>query len=120
MRYPTSGANSAAIEPASGAVRNVLGKDISTTRIFWLRSIWYAPSGTDGALVLCDATAGSTGGSGTIVARLPAATSNITGLPAGYREFAPPGLKFTAGCAAYLAASGAIAIGSVGGSGYEE
>ena len=120
MRYAVSGANTAAIEPVTGALRNLLGKDITTNRVFWLRAVWYGSSGTQGDLYLYDATAGAT--SGTKVAAYPALMVALDnpGLNAGYREIAPPGLKFKSGCCAWLAVSGAIAVGECGGAGYEE
>ena len=120
MRYPVSGSNSSAVEPATGAAQSLLGRNIPTGRTFWLRGVWYASSGTQGNLLLYDATAGATVGSGTLKIHLPAWLTATGGLEAGHRQFPPPGLQFRTGCCAALAASGAIAIGGVGGCGYEE
>ena len=116
MRYAVSGANTSAIEPATGAVRSILGRNIPTGRVFWLRWINYISSSTYGALLLYDATAGATVGSGTLVASLTAVLAGDS----GQRNFGAPGLKFLTGCCCALEASGAIAIGKVSGGGYEE
>ena len=116
MRYPISGANSSAIEPATGAAQSVLGRNIPTGRVFWLRWVSFAPSSTYGALLLYDATAGATVGSGTLKVSLP----SVLGGGPGFYNFGAPGLKFTAGCCAALEASGSIGIGKVAGGGYEE
>ena len=120
MRYPVSGANSSAIEPSTGANRSLLGRDIPTGRTFWLRGVWYGSSGTQGAFLLYDCTAGSTAfTSSTLRASLPAVLAATGGYVAGMIEFPPPGLEFKTGCCAALAASGAIAIGNAGGCGFE-
>jgi len=116
VRYSVSGANSSAIEPASGAVQSVLGRNIPTGREFWLRWITFGSSATYGDLMLYDATAGATVGSGTKKISLPAI---LAGGP-GHYNLGAPGLKFISGCCAALEASGSIGIGVVAGGGYEE
>ena len=120
-RYAISGSSVSTITPTSGATkRNILGKAITTGRVFWLRNIWYGSSGTDGDLWLFDASAAAT--VTTPVAVLPSYISGVhMGLAQpGYFEWGPPGLKFSTGCVAELAISGSIAAGAVGGAGYEE
>ena len=119
MRYPISGANSSAIEPASGAAQSLMGRNIPTGRTFWLRGLWYGSSATYGDLLLYDCTAGATVGSGTLKGGFPAWLTATGGLSAGFKEFPPPGLEFKTGCCVALAASGAIGVGGAGGCGYE-
>ena len=122
-RYAVSGSNTSAITAATASTfYNVLGKDITSGRVFWLRCIWYGSSGTDGDLLLYDVSQGNEATDGTKVAVLPSYLSAIhSGIQRpGYFEWAPPGLKFATGCCVELAVSGSIAIGKVGGNGYEE
>jgi hypothetical protein len=119
MRYAVSGANTDAIEPATGAVQSVIGRDLPSTRAaFWLTWIGYIGSGTGGYVYLYDATAGATVGSGTLRATLQAATA-VDDRPFVIK-FPSPGLKFTAGCCAAFSASGTIAAGGMYGGGFEE
>ena len=119
-RYAISGSTVSTIEPTTGSKRNILGKAITSGRVFWLRNIWYGSSGTDGDLRLYDASAAAT--VTTPVAVLPSYLAGVhSGLARpGYFEWGPPGLKFSTGCVADLAVSGSIAAGAVGGAGYEE
>ena len=120
MRYPVSGSNSSAIEPATGVVQSLLGRNIPTGRTFWLRGLWYGSSGTQGDLLLYDATAGAALAATSLKCRLPAWLTATGGLEAGHRQFPPPGLQFRSGCCVALAASGTIGVGAAGACGYEE
>ena len=119
-RYAISGTNVSTIEPVTGTKRYLLGKAFSSGRVFWLRSIWYGSSGTDGDLWLFDASAAATVTTPTVV--LPSYLAGVhSGLARpGYFEWAPPGLKFSTGLVAALAASGSLTAGEAGGAGYEE
>ena len=122
-RYAVSGSNSAAIAPATAStLRNVLGKDITSGRVFWLRNIWYGSSGTDGDLLLYDVSAGDNATNGTKKAVLPSFLAAIhSGIARpGYFEWGSPGVKFATGCCVMLAVSGSMGIGTLGGAGYEE
>ena len=119
QRYPVSGANSSAVEPATGAAQSLMARNIPSGRTLWLKGFWYGSSSTQGDFLVYDCTAGATVGSGTLKGRFPAVLAATGGLQAGRFEFPGPGLEFKTGCCVALAASGAIGVGGAGGCGYE-
>lgn len=119
-RYEVSGANSVAISEATLAGHNLIGKAISTGRVFKLRTAWVYNAVSEFILTISDcATSSSATGlaSATTVGRLPiVCASGVT----TQVDIPEPGLKFATGCVATFDASGTIAIGDCGGAGYEE
>lgn len=139
MRYPVSGASTAAISPATASSNQSIGVSITPGRVFWLRAVWTVPNATSGPLHIIDATVGSTATTPALVLplRLPAKTitavtvvtatdtvTAVTTFPLALdkliHSFSPPGLKFSTNPVARLAASGSIAAGEIGCLGYEE
>ena len=131
MRYPVSGMATGAIPaPAAGGVSgpiNLLGRDITVGRVFWLRKAWFYNNVAQVNISLCDAATTATGPTGTIwvqnvdnVRCIVQVCSGPTNAQKGFTEveFPAPGLKFVTGCRAAcdLTTSGTY----VGGLGYEE
>lgn len=130
MRYSVSGSNTTAVSGgtggATGLVQYLLGKGITTGRVFWLRGIYVSPNGTDAGASIYDASAGSTVDGEVAVLRLTGVTSAAVVNGSGIWNLPAPGLKFTTGVAVRFDGSGVAtgvctgAIGSLGGWGYEE
>ena len=114
--YAVSGSNSAAITPATASsAQYVLGKAITSGRVFWLRGLSVAYNATNGPIHLVDASSGATATGAVLSVILdPSSDRNVV------LKFAPPGLQFRTGCAAFLDASGSIPIGRISGWGFEE
>ena len=134
MRYPVSGSATGAIPaPAAGGVSgpiNLLGRAITTGRVFWLRKAWFynGKGQATAGVSLCDSTTTATGPTGanwvTNADGVRAIVQVVSGPSGGlnantFVEFPAPGLKFVTGCmvACELTSSGVIGCG---GSGYEE
>lgn len=115
-RYPVSGSNTVAISPATASSNQLIGPGIASGRTLWIRSIWFGSNATLGPLMICDATVGSTATGATIALDMVDVAS--AGTPNVY-NFNEPGVKFTTNPVAMMYASGSIAIGQVGYSGYE-
>ena len=142
MRYAVKGSNTADVTGCSGAnLVGLMGKNITTGRVFWLTKVWYPPHGTTGKVILFDATVGAAATAAlamTTTAAKPiifmlsatqgvvaaatvggAAQPNVGAL-GGHMDFAAPGLKFQTGVCIAFNTSGSATIGSCGGEGYEE
>ena len=119
MRYPISGSNTVTLDGTANLTgQALLGRNLSTGRVFWLRQVrvWNASAGN--ILALFDASVGTTYAATAALARIEAATGGVTRV-----SFDAPGLRFYTNCLIARNAttvSGAFAAGSVGGSGYEE
>lgn len=120
MRYPISGNNTVTLNgTASLAGQALLGRNLTTGRVFWLREAWIYNASTGNILALFDASVGTTYAATAALFRVVADGPNEMTKVA----FAAPGLKFATNCAIAREAttvSGAFAAGSCGGSGYEE
>ena len=116
-RYAVSGANSVAIGEATGNVVNLVGKTISTGRVFWLRSAWIYNAVSEFLLNIADSATSATGITGGTVNKMcvvcASGRTTMVDIPA-------PGLKFSTGCAVVFDVSGTVAVGDAGGNGYEE
>ena len=118
-RYSVSGVGAGTISEASGTTRPLLGSEITSGRVLWLRNFWIYNDASELPVNLQDATAGDT---------MAVADSRFVLMAASGRntmvEFPAPGLKFTTGCAIIGDGTGAAAAaftqGEYGGSGYEE
>ena len=117
MRYPTSGANAAALDSTQGDL--LLGGAITSGRILWLRSAWFYNShaSEDAIINLQDGSSDCT---------VSTATVQMGGVVCPFGKFTmvdipAPGLKFSTGCSALKdTTAGTVAIGDCGGNGYEE
>ena len=125
MRYPVSGANTAAITPATASSRQSIGVSITAGRVFWLRGVWTTPNATTGPVLIMDATVGSTATGSVLAIALSREAASATvweGPPIRdtIHTFGVPGIKFATNPVACLEASGSIPIGHIGCFGYEE
>ncbi len=131
MRYAVSGALATALAEVTGPAQNLLGKAITTGRVFWLKSLWALATASGGSIMLMDQVVSATATSVESTSRfrmLVASTKyNATDMglyPTGLFgkvDFPSPGLKFSLGCAVGLEGGcTALAIGHAGGMGYEE
>ena len=129
MRYSVSGANDTIISglPAKTVV-DLLGNDITTGRVLWLRGMWAWSLSGGGVLDLWDGTQGqvATASTASLKFRLGYASAAATDIGTTTMvEFPAPGLKFSTGCGVVMdetpgTATSRFAVGSVGGYGYEE
>ena len=137
MRYAVSGTNDvlldATVDATGGtgpagdptslmAGRSVLGENLPTGRVLWLRSLWAHDASSAVDLIVFDGSAGdmATGSTTTcpkrLVVRCASGQLTMVDIPA-------PGLKFSTGCSVQKSATTASACfppGSVGGAGYYE
>ena len=96
----------------------LLGEDIPTGRVFWLRSVWAYDASAAVLLHLFDATVAvnATDSSRKLLLQCASGSLTMADIPA-------PGLKFKTGCVVCkdtTDASGCFTPGSVGGAGYYE
>ena len=122
MRYPVSGSNTTLLDGTPTLTGQlVLGKNLTTGRALWLRSIWvHSASSVSGEvqLSLIDASAAVAAATSNRLMHIVAATGRTTMV-----DFPAPGLKFATGCCIQkdvTTVSSPFAVGSVGGCGYEE
>jgi len=130
-RYAVSGAVTTIVEATESATgkggsatslragQNLIGENMRSGKVFWLRSFWCFQDVTAGGpLHLIDATAGDTDVTDSMYrASIGTASGDTTMV-----EFPAPGLKFTTGCLVSpdTSATNVWGIGRVGGSGYYE
>jgi hypothetical protein len=118
-RYKISGENSTALDGTSTLTgQNLLGQNLGTDRVLWLKSAWFYNATTGVFVSLIDATAGTAAATTNRKYRVSCATGDTTQV-----TFPGPGLKFETGCCAVkdsTNASGSFGIGDCGGSGWEE
>jgi len=123
MRYAISGSCTDAISAMGDATKakNLLGKNITTGRVLWLRNAHFYDASGAQTVQLYDVTQDTAKTAGSLIINIPCASGRLTMV-----EFPPPGLKFSTGCCAILDAtastgvSGAFPVEAIGGSGYEE
>jgi len=131
-KYAISGANDTLLDATADATavtavadpthimagRNVLGRNITTGRSFWLRSFWAYDASGPITLTLHDASAGTSRLSTAIKAKIRCASGQTTMV-----DWPKPGLRFATGCVVSKETtdcSGSFQPGDIGGSGYEE
>lgn len=121
-RYAVSGAVAAALDGTTTLTGEpLIGRELTTGRVLWLRSAWFHSASTTSGevpLALIDATAGVAATGTTRRFNVICATGRTTQV-----DFPAPGLKFSTGCCVLKEAttvSSAFAGGSCGGCGYEE
>ena len=124
MRYAVSGSCTDSLEDVTTAL-NLLGKNITTGRVFWLRHTYFCDLSSAATVHLFDVSAGTdctaAAGYGTRKISIPCASGRVTVL-----DIPAPGLKFSTGCCAFahldatLTSSGILELGQFGGAGYEE
>lgn len=123
MRYAKSGSCTSDLRDFCTQGKNLLGENITTGRVLWLRSAWFYDVSTASPVSLYDMTEGSatTSYAGAKKISIPCASGRATMV-----DFPAPGLKFSTGCAAISdvtttsGASGSFPDGAIGGAGYEE
>ena len=116
MKFAVSGANTAAVSPATASSRVlVMGSAVTSGRVFWLRGVSVAYNATFGPVRLVDASSGATATTPLLSIPLEVGKNEPTKV-----EIGPPGIRFSTGCAAFLDASGSIPIGEISAWGYEE
>ena len=116
MRYDTSGSNTAAITPATASSRVlVMGKAITSGRVFWLKGICVVSNATNGPLRIVDASSGSTATGAVLSINFdPSSGENQV------FNFSAPGIRFATAVAGFMDASGSIGIGGITAWGHEE
>lgn len=130
-RYSVSGVNSTILDATVDATGDcvditsvmggqaVMGTNLKTDRVLWLRSFWAYNSGA-GTIRLCvhDATVGTNILSANRRFTLACASGETTSI-----DFPAPGLKFETGCVVSKETtdgSASFQPGTLGGNGYEE
>lgn len=132
-RYAVSGANSTILDATVDATggtgapgdptalqggQALLGTNLTSGRVLWLRSFWAFDASAAMLLQLFDATVGAnaTDASRKLNVQCASVALTMVDIPA-------PGIKFSTGCVVCkdtTGASGSFVPGSVGGAGYEE
>jgi len=118
MRYAVQGVNSTVLDSTSTLLgQNLLGRNISSTRVFYLQKAWLYNASGGVEVNIYDVTAGTGATASKLKAIIPCATDERT-----EANFGTPGLKFTTGCCAIKGstANGYFGVGYAGGVGFEE
>lgn len=113
MRTPVSGVATAT--PDSTSSINLLGKVISSGRVFWLKEAWfYKANPPADAVSLYDATTSTTGAPASTTLRYKALSPY--GVSVERVKFPAGGLKFETGCVAVVdgTATGYTHMGGIG------
>ena len=121
MRYGISGSCTDTLSDLVTQGKNLLGANLTTGRVLWLRGAWFYDVSTANVISLYDITKDAAAAAEKNRIRVPCASGRTTIV-----EFPAPGLKFSTGCCAIrdttttAGASGSFAPGTIGGAGYEE
>ena len=119
QRYAVSGVGDSPITEASFDTEPLLGKEITTGRVLWLKNFWIYNDASELPINLQDATEGDTMAVADTRFVVMAASGRTTMV-----EFPAPGLKFSTGCSIILdgtaSTTSAFTRGEYGGAGYEE
>ena len=121
MRYAISGECTDAIAVDVTKAKNLLGENITTGRVLWLRHAHFYDASTAKTVLLYDVTQDSAKTAGKRKFAIPCASGRTTVV-----DFPAPGLKFSTGCCAIMDATatsgvtGSFEVEYIGGAGYEE
>ena len=113
MRIPVSGVATATPDATSSL--RLLGKEITSSRVFWLKKAWfYKATGAADVISLYDATQSTTGAPASTLLRYKALSDY--GIDERVIDFPGGGLKFETGCVAVVdgTATGYTHMGGVG------